>query len=1099
MNTGQFKWAICVLFLFYTLSGSLFSQQLSSWTLNDLQLKIKDPLFSNETFRISSQYLDEHTGIRHLYLNQFIKSIEIIPSDVAFHFDSRDQLIYTTGSYISNPEARLLFKDFKIKADQIILHLFRIKSIEINAADILFSRSSSKTGDEVSINVKKFPGDQMSIKEVYFLDSNKKLIPAFLINWKRKSEHEWLQLFLNAIDGNLLAEYNQLNSCDFEHMTFTSKSLFQIQKQEEAILPAGNYRVLPMPIESPIHGSRDLVNQPWLKASNASPFTWHGDGNFLYYASRGNNVDAYEDSDGDDQATGGDAARAYGGSQLNFDFSYDPNLTPLQNKNASVTNLFYWCNLMHDVWYQYGFHEQAGNFQINNNGKGGLGNDYVIAEAIDLINSARNNANFGTPIDGYPGVMQLYAWQVPVQDHMLIESPVSISGKYTYVHTPISPIIYAPISKQIILVNDGSTYPSYACNSLINAAEVNGKIAMVDKGICSFTGKMSRIQTAGAVAVIVCNNDNNPPSGFGGWTNGLTIPAIMLSKSDCQKIKIELNKGVYATIMPSSKIEFKVNQKSYVFSRTSFGPLIPNLSSSMVQAMDNYNMLTDACDFITNGNQLTGKIAIIDEGNCELTYKAYQAQNYGAIAVVICKQNTGYPDSIPKGSYGQYLQIPLIELSKADCQEIKLIPSPTGQFVNQTPQLLDGDLDAGIICHEYAHGISNRLTGGPANVSCLNNAEQMGEGWSDYFGLVMTMKSTDLPYQNRGMGVYASGHPTTGVGVRPYPYNVDRAINPANYSQLSDMVKISQPHGIGYIWCSMIWDMTWAFISHYGFEPDIYNANSSKGNTMAYRLVVEGLKLQACSPGFVDGRNAILKADSILYGGIHSCLIWNCFARRGLGFSANQGSSSRRDDGTAASDLPSSCNFMSDAELFSSVFLADYELDLLAQARENSIILNWKLDPFYQNKSFSIVRRQGNSKTEKIIYQSKTASETRFEFEDVNVVKNENYFYQLQINDHVEMIAHSDWIKCKLEMVDNAFAIYPNPVSDILYINAESKYYGPLELKLFSHSLQLIEMSRFIYEKGDEIRLSCNGLQQGVYFIQLKSGSEYKTYKFVKI
>ena len=46
---------------------------------------------------------------------------------------------------------------------------------------------------------------------------------------------------------------------------------------------------------------------------------------FLLY-SRGNNVDAYEDSDGDDQATGGDAARAYGGSHLNFDFSYDPKL-----------------------------------------------------------------------------------------------------------------------------------------------------------------------------------------------------------------------------------------------------------------------------------------------------------------------------------------------------------------------------------------------------------------------------------------------------------------------------------------------------------------------------------------------------------------------------------------------------------------------------------------------------------------------------------------------------------------------------------------------------------------------------------------------------
>ena len=46
----------------------------------------------------------------------------------------------------------------------------------------------------------------------------------------------------------------------------------------------------------------------------------------------------------------------------------------------------------------------------------------------------------------------------------------------------------------------------------------------------------------------------------------------------------------------------------------------------------------------------------------------------------------------------------------------------------------DSDLDNGVIAHEYGHGISNRLTGGPTTVTCLNNAEQMGEGWSDWFG-----------------------------------------------------------------------------------------------------------------------------------------------------------------------------------------------------------------------------------------------------------------------------------------------------------------------------------------------------------------------------
>jgi PKD repeat protein len=57
----------------------------------------------------------------------------------------------------------------------------------------------------------------------------------------------------------------------------------------------------------------------------------------------------------------------------------------------------------------------------------------------------------------------------------------------------------------------------------------------------------------------------------------------------------------------------------------------------------------------------------------------------------------------------------------------------------------------------------------------------------------------------------------------------------------------------------------------------------------------------------VDGRDAILAADELLYGGANKCLIWSAFARRGLGFSADQGSSSDVSDGTEAFDLPSFC------------------------------------------------------------------------------------------------------------------------------------------------------------------------------------------------
>ena len=89
-----------------------------------------------------------------------------------------------------------------------------------------------------------------------------------------------------------------------------------------------------------------------------------------------------------------------------------------------------------------------------------------------------------------------------------------------------------------------------------------------------------------------------------------------------------------------------------------------------------------------------------------------------------------------------------------------------------TPQL-DGDLDNGIVVHEYGHGVSTRLTGGPANSSCLNNAEQGGEGWSDYLALMMTTdwttaQLTDGP-NARPMGTYVLGQARHGQRHSPLP------------------------------------------------------------------------------------------------------------------------------------------------------------------------------------------------------------------------------------------------------------------------------------------------------------------------------------------
>ncbi len=216
----------------------------------------------------------------------------------------------------------------------------------------------------------------------------------------------------------------------------------------------------------------------------------------------------------------------------------------------------------------------------------------------------------------------------------------------------------------------------------------------------------------------------------------------------------------------------------------------------------------------------------------------------------------------------------------------------------------DGDLDNGIIAHEYGHGISNRLTGtGPG---CLNNQEQMGEGWSDWQSVLLTMRTGDSATTNRGVGTYALNQPITGQGIRPAPYTTNFSINGYTYANRADG-NISVPHGVGFIWNTMLWEMNWELIAAHGFNPNIYDAWNTGGNNLAYKLVQDGMAIQPCSPGFVDGRNAILAADTALTGGANQCRIWAAFARRGLGASANQGSSNNRADGAAAFDLPAQC------------------------------------------------------------------------------------------------------------------------------------------------------------------------------------------------
>ncbi|MDP3930571.1 MAG: M36 family metallopeptidase, partial [Bacteroidota bacterium] len=336
------------------------------------------------------------------------------------------------------------------------------------------------------------------------------------------------------------------------------------------------------------------------------------------------------------------------------------------------------------------------------------------------------------------------------------------------------------------------------------------------------------------------------------------------------------------------------------------------LPGKVVLVRDSNATTNFACGLIANANELAGNIALIDRGgSCGTTStanraKIKRAQDAGAIGVILAHNTNGITPTAVTGTDNS-ITIPSIFIGFGTGVMLKTAMSTDSVYVilfdssdYNTAIIYDSDFDNGVIAHEYGHGISNRLTGGPNNSSCLGNQEQAGEGWSDFITLALTTRTWENGNNaSRGIGTWLISQDTTGVGIRNYRYSRNMSINPVTYNSIKTL---SVPHGVGSVWCSMLYDIYWNMIDKYGYDADWYKGTGGNNKTM--QLVIDGLKLQKCSPGFVDARDAIILADSLNNNGENKELLWKAFARRGLGFNALQGNNNSRSDGTENFDLP---------------------------------------------------------------------------------------------------------------------------------------------------------------------------------------------------
>nr|WP_315027406.1 T9SS-dependent M36 family metallopeptidase [uncultured Chryseobacterium sp.] len=347
-----------------------------------------------------------------------------------------------------------------------------------------------------------------------------------------------------------------------------------------------------------------------------------------------------------------------------------------------------------------------------------------------------------------------------------------------------------------------------------------------------------------------------------------------------------------------------VNRAKALTGGASFGPIFgPAVTGDLAISAP-----ADACTAPAAGS-LTNKIAIITSTGCEYGLKVLNAQNAGAIGAIVYRPSTDTPVSMGAGNSGGQVTIPSINIGKTE-GEFMVAQLNGGTTVNATLNFdysgfKHSSFDNGIIAHEYGHGISNRLTGqGYSCLSTANTTEQMGEGWSDYFALMLTTRPGDTSALARGVGTYPKGQPITGVGIRPAKYSPDFSVNDYTYAKTNTA---AIPHGVGFIWATMLWDLTWKYVEKYGYNSDVL-ASPVSGNARALQIVVDGLKLQACSPTFIDGRDAIIQADAVGNAGEDKCMIWNVFAKRGLGVNASAGSKTVATDQVEDFTVPQECN-----------------------------------------------------------------------------------------------------------------------------------------------------------------------------------------------
>ncbi|KAF8608692.1 hypothetical protein BDV93DRAFT_531076 [Ceratobasidium sp. AG-I] len=313
---------------------------------------------------------------------------------MSYHYFSQD----INGIPIANAVANVA-----MKGDQVMSYgasFVKPKSVSSASPVIALLKAISIAEQKLGGKYNKWPAELK-----YFAKDDGNVVLTHVVQIQNVQTSIWKQAYIDAKTGDLV------NVVDF--------------------VADASYHVVPLLYQDPTQ-KYEVVSNP---AGEASPNGWHFLEGKSTNSTAGNNINAYKGIDKNQIPINNSLTTQQtpqSSSPDNYIYPYDPAKEPIdpQNVHAATVNAFYVANLLHDITSLYGFNEASFNFQQDNFGKGGKGNDPVQISVQDP--SGVNNANFATPPDGQSGQMRMFLWTStkPLRDGAL-ENDI-VTHEYTH-------------------------------------------------------------------------------------------------------------------------------------------------------------------------------------------------------------------------------------------------------------------------------------------------------------------------------------------------------------------------------------------------------------------------------------------------------------------------------------------------------------------------------------------------------------------------------------------------------------------------------------------------------------------------------------------